>query len=175
MCKSGIGYGGPFQVEQIEWDRWEPVETATLLFVIRDGHILLIHKKRGLGAGKINGPGGRLEPGESPMEGAIREVREELLTTPEQVRFCGELFFQFTDGHALHGHVFRADDCSPPPRETEEAEPLWVPLDAIPYDLMWADDRLWLPLLVEEQPFLGRFVFDGDTMLSHQVLRPDQS
>jgi len=35
------------------------------LFVIRAGQMLLIHKKRGLGAGKINGPDGRLDLGES--------------------------------------------------------------------------------------------------------------
>jgi 8-oxo-dGTP diphosphatase len=46
------------------------------LFVIRDGHILLIHKKRGLGAGKINGPGGRIDLGESPQECAVRKFKK---------------------------------------------------------------------------------------------------
>jgi 8-oxo-dGTP diphosphatase len=31
---------------------------ATLLFAIRDNPVLCIRKKHGLGAGKINGPGG---------------------------------------------------------------------------------------------------------------------
>ena len=53
--------------EQIDWSAWQPVDRATLLFVVRDGEILLIHKKRGIGAGKINGPGGRLDPGESTL------------------------------------------------------------------------------------------------------------
>ena len=64
--------------EQIDWQRWEPDEHATLCFVIRGGEILLIRKKRGLGAGKINGPGGRLEPGETALDCAVRETREEL-------------------------------------------------------------------------------------------------
>ena len=58
----------------------------TLLFVIRAGQILLIHKKRGLGAGKINGPGGRLHLGESPLHGAVREVKEELCNPIEVYR-----------------------------------------------------------------------------------------
>ncbi|MGD2110491.1 MAG: NUDIX domain-containing protein, partial [Phycisphaerae bacterium] len=61
-----------------DWSTWRPRQTATLLFVIRAGEILLIRKKRGLGAGKINGPGGRVDPGETPREAAIREVQEEL-------------------------------------------------------------------------------------------------
>jgi len=71
----GNGKDIPRMVRDIDWASWTPTERATLLFVLRDGQILLIHKKTGLGAGKINGPGGRIEPGESAQEGAIREVR----------------------------------------------------------------------------------------------------
>jgi len=37
-----------------------------LCFLLRDGEVLLIRKKRGFGAGKINGVGGRIEPSEMP-------------------------------------------------------------------------------------------------------------
>ena len=55
-------------------ETWQPNMVANLVFLTRGQEVLLIHKKTGLGAGKINGPGGKLEPGESPLEGAIREV-----------------------------------------------------------------------------------------------------
>ena len=55
----------PRTVAEIDWSAWKPVDVATLCFVVRDGEILLIRKKRGLGAGKINGPGGRVEPGDA--------------------------------------------------------------------------------------------------------------
>ena len=74
------------RLEDVTWATWCPHERATLLFVIREGQILLIHKKRGLGAGKIIGPGGRLGPGESPLQGAMRKVQEELCITPTGVR-----------------------------------------------------------------------------------------
>ena len=82
-------------LQDVDWDNWEPTEHATLLFVVRDGRVLLIRKKRGLGAGKINGPGGRIDDGETPAEAAVREVHEELCITPTQVRQHGELLFQF--------------------------------------------------------------------------------
>ncbi len=143
------------------------MDRATLLFVIRDGQILLIRKKRGLGAGKVNGPGGRIEEGESPAQCAVREVEEELGVTPTNLRFGGELAFQFIDAYSIHVHVFSATDCRGDAVETEEAIPLWTPVDAIPYDEMWADDRYWLPLLLSGEPFKGRFIFDGDAMLDY--------
>jgi 8-oxo-dGTP diphosphatase len=155
---------------RVDWLNWRPTEAATLLFVVRDGQILLIRKLRGLGAGKVNGPGGRMEPGETPRECAIREVREELLAAPAGVREAGQLRFQFVDGYALHCHVFRADGLDGEARPTPEAIPLWTDVDAIPYDEMWADDRHWLPLLLRGRRFDGRFAFDGDRMLSHEVL-----
>jgi 8-oxo-dGTP diphosphatase len=157
------------RIDDIDWASWEPRQRATLLFVVRDGRILLIHKKRGLGAGKINGPGGRLDPGETPLQCAIRETREELCVTPTGVRAAGELRFQFVDGLSIHGWVFIADGCDGEPQETDEAKPLWTPLERIPYERMWADDVFWIPLMLAGRPFDGRFTFDDDRLLDHVV------
>jgi 8-oxo-dGTP diphosphatase len=156
-------------IREIDWARWKPVERATLLFVRKNGKLLLIDKKRGLGAGKINGPGGRLEPGETPRQAAIRELREELRVTPTGVRKAGELLFQFTNGHSIHGYVFTATGIRGKPRETREAAPRWIPMKSIPYQNMWADDRIWLPLMLAGRKFTGRFLFDGDTMLGCEM------
>lgn len=157
-------------IDEIPWERWTPTDVATLLFVIRGGEILLIRKLRGLGKGKINAPGGRLEPGEAPRDAAVRETIEEVGVRPLEPRLRGELRFQFTDGYALHCHVFSADACEGEARTTDEAIPLWTPLKAIPYDEMWADDALWLPMMLSgRSPFSGRFVFDAERMVSHRI------
>lgn len=153
----------------VPWADWTPSIRATLLFVIRDGRVLLIRKKRGLGAGKVNGPGGKIDPGESAREAAIREVEEEVGVTPLGVCERGELSFQFTDGLALHVRVFAATDCRGEPRETPEAVPFWAPLDGIPYDQMWADDRVWLPVMLAGRRFALRALFDGDDMLGYDL------
>lgn len=155
--------------DDVDWDAWQPQVRATLLFVVRDGRILLIHKKRGLGAGKINGPGGKIDPGEEAMACAVREVEEELGVTPVDVSARGTLAFQFTDGLALHVRVFVASDCRGEAVETDEAVPLWTPVDAIPYDEMWADDRVWLPHLLAGRRVALRALFDGDAMLGHTL------
>jgi len=171
MGKNGPGHPAR-RVREIQWSTWIPEEKATLLFVLRDGQILLIDKKTGLGAGKINGPGGRIDPGETAREGAIREVQEELCVTPTGVQEAGELYFQFVDGYALHGTVFTATGFEGELCETREAAPRWTPLDRIPYGRMWADDALWLPLLLRGQRFVGFFIFDGDAMLDSRVETP---
>ena len=73
------------------------------------------------------------------------------------------------DGYSIHVYVFRADGFAGEPESTVEATPLWADLESIPYERMWEDDAVWLPLLLREQPFAGRFVFDGELMLTSEV------
>ncbi len=160
----------PRTVAEIDWPRWLPVDRATLVFVMRAREVLLIRKKRGLGSGKINGPGGRIEPGESALDCAVREVEEELCVTPRGLFGHGELRFQFDDGYSIEVQVFRASGCRGTARETDEAAPLWTPTDRIPYAEMWADDRIWLPALLDGKAFTGRFIFEDDRMLDHEVV-----
>jgi 8-oxo-dGTP diphosphatase len=152
-----------------DWSTWIPRERGVLCFVISGHEILLIHKKRGLGAGKVNGPGGRLEQGETPLQAAIRETQEEVGVTPTGLREMGVLNFQFCDGYSLQCTVFSASGLFGELQETDEAKPFWSPLASIPYDNMWADDELWFPYLLEGNPFEGCFVFDGDRMLFHEI------
>jgi 8-oxo-dGTP diphosphatase len=156
------------RLSDIDWSTWVPQERATLLFVIRAEQVLCIRKKRGLGAGKINGPGGKIDPGESAEQAAIREVREELGITPIDVQARGIIDFQFVDGYTIRVYLFTAPDYDGEPEETAEAVPLWVSAEDMPYDEMWADDRLWMPLLFAGQTVGGRALFDGDTLLDHK-------
>ena len=82
-------------VEEIDWASWQARDLATLVFVIKDGKILLIRKKRGLGKGKINGPGGKVDPGENAVECAARECQEELGINVSNLECMGEHKFQF--------------------------------------------------------------------------------
>lgn len=150
-------------------DAWKPDDIATLLFVVHDEQVLLIEKKRGLGAGKINGPGGKLEIGESLPACAIREIKEEVCITVRTVEDRGVLRFQFIDGYKMQVHVFVTDTYEGEPQETDEALPFWCDLSALPFDHMWADDRFWLEPALSGRSVNGKFVFDGDQLLDHSV------
>ncbi len=163
--------------DDIDWPRWQPQDVATLTFVFRPevpvaqqtDEILLIRKLRGLGAGKVNGPGGRLEGDETLIQCAVREVQEELGVTPLDPVERGRLDFQFADGYSLRCHVFSTRRFHGSAVATEEAIPLWTRVDRIPFDQMWADDILWFPHLLAQRPFVGQFIFDNDTMVDMRL------
>jgi 8-oxo-dGTP diphosphatase len=155
--------------DQVDWTNWISAEEATLLYIVQRHRILFIRKKRGLGAGKLNGAGGRVEDGESPLAAARRELTEELGITALDVAKHGEVWFQVLDGTAIRIHVYAAPKYTGEPRETAEAVPVWSAVDEIPYDRMWADDRYWLPVLLKGGHFLMRALFDDDRLVSHEI------
>ena len=56
--------------------------------------------------------------------------------------------------------------------ETDEAIPQWTHVDAIPFDEMWADDALWIPMMLRGEAFDGRYIFDGEIMVDHAFREP---
>lgn len=136
------------------------VNVETLLYIIRGDKVLLIRKKRGLGAGLYNGVGGKVNEGEIPIQAAIRECVEEIGVEPMGVEWVGLL--EFYNNGSLYGfvHVFKAENFNGEPRESEEAAPIWFKIDEIPYEKMWEDDKFWLPLVLKEgKKIYGRFHF----------------
>jgi 8-oxo-dGTP pyrophosphatase MutT (NUDIX family) len=150
----------------------KPRKILTLIMVTQPGKILLGMKKRGFGAGKWNGFGGKLEPGESILQACQRELEEEsgiVAIDPIQV---GVLLFEFEgDDVQLEVHVFHASQYVGEPVETEEMVPQWFAFDLIPYAHMWPDDELWLPLLLDGQKFYGEFLFRGHTVIVNHAIR----
>jgi len=71
-----------------------------LSVVKREGFFLVILKRRGLGSGRYNLPGGKLKDDESPEQCAIRETREEVGIDLLNPRVLGKISF-------IHGNLRR--------------------------------------------------------------------
>ena len=168
-CIPDTSAEGPRSINEIDWENWIPDQDAVLCFTLRDDEVLLIHKKTGLGAGKINAPGGRIENGESAADAARRECREEVGIAVFDIEKRADLSFQFTDGFALHCSEFFASDHEGTAIATEEADPFWCSVEEIPFEKMWEDDAVWLPMALKGRRISGRFIFDGDTMISREI------
>ncbi|MGJ8671896.1 8-oxo-dGTP diphosphatase [Rubritalea sp.] len=153
----------------IDWENWQAEIPATLMFIVKNGQILLIEKLTGIGQGKINGPGGKIDPGESAEQAVIRECQEELHITPHDPVKMGELHFAMSDIPDIHCHVYMAESFDGEPTATREANPLWTSITEIPFDLMWADDRHWLPQMLDGQKFNGRFKFEEQDVIWKDV------
>ena len=143
----------------------------TLCIVQRPPRVLLGMKKRGFGAGRWNGFGGKLDPGETVEVAMRREMREEVGIELQNLDKIGILDFEFQGKpEILQVHIFRSDDFSGEPLESEEMKPQWFHADEIPFDQMWPDDRHWLPLFLSGKKFIGRFLFgDADAILEMEL------
>lgn len=144
---------------------------ATLCYLWRGNRVLLIHKAHGLfGEGKWNAPGGKLQADELPETAALREMHEETRLRVGDLKFHGLLNFYIGRKRELDQTVFifSSKKASGRMRNGREGELRWFADDKIPYDEMWVDDRVWVPLLVAGKRFVGNFEFtEGYKKLLH--------
>mgnify|MGYP006139923919 CR=1 FL=1 len=149
----------------------------TLLFFRKDNQILLAMKKRGFGAGKWNGVGGKIEPGETIEEALVRESVEEVNMKPLSWTKVAELDFvqdAETDPWHMYVHAFISEEWEGDPEESDEMKPQWYDLSAIPYEVMWEDDQYWLPKVLAGETVSGNFTFDeSDAMTFHSIQQTD--
>lgn len=140
---------------------------CTLCLFLKEDQILLAMKKRGFGAGRWNGVGGKLEKGETPKQAAIREAQEEINITPKKVKKVAILNFDFPDKVEWSQQVvvFTCQNWEGEPAESEEMNPKWFGIKEIPYDQMWPDDIHWLPKVLAGTTVLGKFIFDPQQKL----------
>ncbi|MCX6718484.1 MAG: 8-oxo-dGTP diphosphatase [Candidatus Staskawiczbacteria bacterium] len=152
------------------------MKQTTLCLLIKNDKILLAMKKRGFGAGRWNGTGGKFDAqiDKNILDTAIRETKEEIgveVKNPEKV---GLFHFRFADEEKQHGNqdvsLFVAKDWLGEPAESEEMMPAWFTFDQIPYEEMWPDDTHWLPHVLQGKKLEADFLFgEGDKILDYNI------
>ena len=102
------------------------MKLATLCYLRRNGRTLMLHrvkKQDDIHEGKWNGLGGKFEPGESPEECVVREVREEAGLKIKNPRLKGVLTFPgFAKGEDWYVFVFTAPEFTGRMRDCAEGE-----------------------------------------------------
>ncbi len=155
----------------------EILKQATLIFLIQKfdnniQNIVLAMKKRGFGMNKWNGVGGKVEPGETIEQSAIRETEEEISVIIKDIVKVAELTFYFSENPDWDKvvYVYFAENWEGEPIESEEMKPQWYTVDSIPYENMWPDDIFWLPEVIKGQKLKASFTLDShDTILEQHI------
>jgi 8-oxo-dGTP diphosphatase/2-hydroxy-dATP diphosphatase len=142
----------------------------TLALVFKNNQILLGMKKTGFGAGRWNGFGGKVEPGEAIIGAAKRELKEECGLDALEIREIGTLDFSFeSEPKLMEVHIFKITKYSGEPVETDEMRPEWFDLDKIPFEQMWSDDEHWFPYMLKDIKFTGSFHFDQPSTATYSA------
>ncbi|HZZ99271.1 MAG TPA: NUDIX domain-containing protein [Candidatus Paceibacterota bacterium] len=125
---------------------------ATLVYVLRGKEVLLPTKVTKIGAGRRNGFGGGVEPGETPRQGACRELLEEtgLYVKPHWLLKRAEMEFHNTksDGQEfvcrchVYVTVIWSGELS---LNNEWKDPFWYPIQHLPFHEMMPSDKDWVP------------------------------
>ena len=159
-----------------------PVRHQTLCFVFRRGdrgqrQILLGRKKKGFGAGKIMGLGGHVDPGESELDCALREVHEEagIIIAPGSATWRAEFDFVFPTRPEWNAivTVFFGERWSGRVQGSEEISPQWFDVDSPPFDQMWDDESHWLPRVLAGELLTGTITYDDSgTLVKRAELEP---
>lgn len=141
------------------------IKRTTLLYVVKDGKVLLGKKLRGFGEGKVNGAGGKVQENESLGEAMLRETKEEFGIIPKNYKQVGNILYdEFNGDKKLYFDtaIFVASDYEGEPKTSDEMMPIWYNKNNLPYEDMFGDDIYWLENILNGKRVNARFEFDKD-------------
>lgn len=137
---------------------------ATLCFPIKEEIIFLALKKRGFGAGLLNGYGGKPKEGEDIIPAVCRELIEEgkIEISQEDLDLMAVIDFYEESKLVFECHVFFLTNWKGTLQETEEmGPPEEFRLDDLPFNRMWKGDKVWLTILCSGQKIRAKVIYQN--------------
>ena len=148
-------------------------QLATLCYVRDSQNTLMICKDKdpkSVHYRKYNGLGGKIESGETPRDSVIREVFEESGLSIESPELLGLLIFpDFTPPFDWYVFVYVAKNYSGVLVESNEGSLSWVHDDDLLKLNLWQGDKEFLPYVISEEKFTGRFDYKDSELVSFEM------
>ena len=150
------------------------MKLATLCYIRKDHHTLMVHrikKENDMHAGKWNGLGGKLEPGETPEACATREIWEESGLRVKNLILRGVITFPgFAADEDWYTFLFVIDDFEGELIDSPEGTLQWIPDDELINLHLWPGDRIFIPWLDMPGFFSGKFIYKDGELVEHDVV-----
>lgn len=150
------------------------MKLATLCYVRRGGKTLMVHrikKPNDIHKGKWNGLGGKMDPGETPEECAIREIFEESGLRVRNPQLKGLLTFPaFANEEDWYAFVFVVTDFEGQLIDSPEGVLAWVDDSELLNMDLWEGDRYFMPWLDREGFFSGKFIYQDGLFVNYDVV-----
>ncbi|KAF2895653.1 hypothetical protein ILUMI_10512, partial [Ignelater luminosus] len=145
----------------------------TLVFIKDNNKILLGHKSRGFGVNLWNGFGGKVEPKESILEGAKRELKEESNLDVVDLKHLGVVMYEVENKPENHiVHIFTANKFYGNIKCSEEMNPIvWYNYKDIPYQKMWPDTKFWYPIMLNDKYFSAVIKYNSDGKITEKDIK----
>lgn len=145
------------------------------VFIRKQRRVLLAQRMHtAVASGKWGAPGGTVEPGESILSAARREMREEIGINPSDLAPIGELRFHAENSPGREspfyiGYFFESYNFDGKIAESSEARPEWFDIDQLPWEAMWPTDEYWLPLALSGRKVKVRIVTSAESLVGQTV------
>lgn len=142
---------------------------TTLCYIEKDGKYLMLHRvKKEVDENKDKwiGVGGKFEPGETPEECLLREVKEETGLTLKTYQFRGIVTFLSDEWGTEYMHLFTATEYSGEMKECDEGELVWVDKSEIESLKLWEGDKIFFRLIEESKNFFTlKLRYEGENLV----------
>jgi 8-oxo-dGTP diphosphatase len=141
---------------------------TTLVYALREGQVLMMHRRKSPNLGQWVAPGGKIELDESPFECALRELREEtgLQASRAELRAIVTETSPLPDWQWLM-FIYLVREFAGPVTGCEEGDLAWIPVDRVLELPIPQADAIFFPLVVGEDsgPVSMKFEYDADLQL----------
>ena len=128
------------------------MDETVLAYIEIEGFYLMLYrnkKKNDMNEGKWMGVGGHIEPGETPDQALVREIKEETNLDVTSFRYVAKLLFVNDDYQEIM-HLYKVDAVEGEIKECNEGDLRYIPKESIHLLSMWEGDKYFLDRLDDD-------------------------
>lgn len=146
----------------------------TLCYLEKDNKFLMLHrtkKENDINEGKWIGVGGKLEKNETPLQCAIREIKEETGLISKNPVFRGLVAFKYNEFDYEYMYLYTCNNFTGELIENcPEGDLKWIDKSDL-YNLnLWEGDKIFLDLVISDSRFFYLTLnYENDVLISHQL------